>query len=260
MIKIALYLSLAVVLGYLIGNINFARIFSRAFAGKDITEVGSKNPGTMNMLRTRNFGEAMLTLVFEALKSGAPALVCFFIFEHLYTGFGEIAYFSVAFAVVVGHCFPVFYKFKGGKGVACTFGMFVFHPILWWVSLVAFFGCFVMFFFVKYGFIVTLTYVVSMSTCATVYFCLRLSWQWYVPILIIIWVNFLFVLFMHRGNIDRLTRGVENQVDFKEKLFKSKKKKKTEIALPSNENKEVKNEASENDTNLENEKEENLKN
>ena len=60
---VILYLAIALVVGYLIGNINFARIFSWAFARKDITTVGSKNPGTMNMLRTRGFGEAFLTLI-----------------------------------------------------------------------------------------------------------------------------------------------------------------------------------------------------
>ena len=61
---IALYLVIAFVVGYLIGNVNFARIFCRLFAHKDITEIGSKNPGTTNILRTRGIGEAFLTLSF----------------------------------------------------------------------------------------------------------------------------------------------------------------------------------------------------
>ena len=75
-------LVIAFVVSYLIGNINFARIFSWAFAKKDITTVGSKNPGTMNMLRTRGFGEAILTLVMEAIKSGVPALVSYYLIGH----------------------------------------------------------------------------------------------------------------------------------------------------------------------------------
>ena len=234
MIKIALFLSLAIVLAYFVGNINFARIFSRAFAGKEITEVGSKNPGTMNMLRTRNLGEALLTLVFEAIKSGVPALISYFLFERMHEGFGDVAYFSVALAVIIGHCFPVFYKFKGGKGVACTFGMFLFHPTFWWMTLIAFVGCFILFLFVKYAFLVTLSFCISMSTCATVFFCLRTTWQYRIPLIILIWLNFLFLIFMHRGNIDRLARGVENQINFREKLSRKKKKQQEEVVEEKN--------------------------
>ena len=77
---VILYLAIALVVGYLIGNINFARIFSWAFARKDITTVGSKNPGTMNMLRTRGFGEAFLTLIMEAIK--APKKTLFVVAEN----------------------------------------------------------------------------------------------------------------------------------------------------------------------------------
>ena len=232
MIKIALLLSLAVVLGYFIGNINFARIFAKAFAGKDITKMGSKNPGTMNMLRSRNFGEALLTLIFEAIKSGVPALVAYFVFEHIQAGFGEIAYFSVAVSVVLGHCYPVFYKYKGGKGVACTFGMFLFHHTFWWISLIAFAVCFVLFLFIKYAFIITLTFVISMSIYATVYFCLTLSWEWFVPLIVLIWLNFIFLLYMHRSNIKRLAAGKENEINFREKLFGKKNKEETAQTQP----------------------------
>ena len=65
---IALYFVLLVVGGYFIGNINFARIFSRIFNKEDITKIGSKNPGSMNMLRTKGFGEALLTFICETLQ------------------------------------------------------------------------------------------------------------------------------------------------------------------------------------------------
>ena len=81
---IYLALAICVVVGYLIGSISFARIFSWAFAKKDITEVGSHNPGTMNMLRTRGFGEAILTLVMDAIKSGLPALIAYFVVNYFF--------------------------------------------------------------------------------------------------------------------------------------------------------------------------------
>ncbi len=219
---IYLYLTLAFLAGYLIGNINFARIFSWAFAKKDITTVGSKNPGTMNMLRTRGIGEAFLTLIFEAIKSGVPAIGGYFLFNHFFLGYGNWAYFLIALGAIVGHCFPVFYKFKGGKGVACTFGMFVFHPNLWWISLIVFAICFVLFFFIDYGFIISITFILTMTIVATCLFVIY-NFPFWIAFVVILWINFALVLFMHRSNIKRLCTGTENKVNFREKIFKRKK-------------------------------------
>lgn len=217
------YLMLACIVGYLIGNINFARIYSKAFSKKDITTIGSKNPGTMNMLRTNGFGEAMLTLVCEAIKCGLPALCAYFLFEHFFAGAGNVAYFLTALGAVVGHCFPVFYKFKGGKGVACTFGMFLFHPQLWWVGIIVFVCCFLLFFFIKYPFLISFSFIFTMTIYSTVIF-----WQQQVPYIIVViylmWLNVALLIFMHRSNISRLVRGKENKVNFFEKVFKRKKK------------------------------------
>lgn len=221
---IYLYLALTIVAGYLIGNINFARIFSWMFAKKDITTVGSKNPGTMNMLRTRGFGEALLTLLMEAVKSGAPALACYFLFKTYFPGYEDLAYFLSAIGAVVGHCFPVFYKFKGGKGVACTFGMFLFHPNCWWVSLVMFAICFLLFFFIEYPFIISLTFILTMSIYATCIFALA-HVNLYIALIVVLWLNFVLIVFMHRGNIKRLVAGKENKVNFREKIFKKRSKK-----------------------------------
>lgn len=243
---IYLYLALTIVVGYLIGNINFARIFSWMFAKKDITTVGSKNPGTMNMLRTRGFGEALLTLLMEAVKSGAPALACYFLFKTYFPGYEDLAYFLSAIGAVIGHCFPVFYKFKGGKGVACTFGMFLFHPNCWWVSLVMFAICFLLFFFIEYPFIISLTFILTMSIYATCIFALA-HVNLYIALIVVLWLNFVLIVFMHRGNIKRLVTGKENKVNFREKVFKKHSKKqdtddkKTEEIKDNNENTEDKN-------------------
>ncbi len=243
---IYLYLALTIVVGYLIGNINFARIFSWMFAKKDITTVGSKNPGTMNMLRTRGFGEALLTLLMEAVKSGAPALACYFLFKTYFPGYEDLAYFLSAIGAVIGHCFPVFYKFKGGKGVACTFGMFLFHPNCWWVSLVMFAICFLLFFFIEYPFIISLTFILTMSIYATCIFALA-HVNLYIALIVVLWLNFALIVFMHRGNIKRLVTGKENKVNFREKVFKKHSKKqdtddkKTEEIKDKNENTEDKN-------------------
>lgn len=216
-------LVIAFVVSYLIGNINFARIFSWAFAKKDITTVGSKNPGTMNMLRTRGFGEAILTLVMEAIKCGVPALVSYYLIGHFYAGYADLAFFIAGFAAIVGHCFPVFYKFKGGKGVACTFGLFTFHPIFWWMSLIGFVICFLLLLFVvKFGSVVSLLYVTGMSVVATVLFSVG-NHPFLIALLVIIWLNVVMIYALHHANLYRLFTGKENKVDLMSKLKKKKK-------------------------------------
>ena len=216
----SVYIAFAIcaVVGYLIGSISFARIFSWAFGKKDITKVGSHNPGTMNMLRTRGFGEAILTLVMDAIKSGLPALIVYFVINHFYAGEGNLAYFITAFFAIVGHCFPVYYKFKGGKGVASTFGLFTFHPTFWWISLIVFVICFLLLLFVlKYGSVVSFTYILTMSITSTCLLVLNSMPNW-IPCVVIIWLNVILVFALHHGNIKRLLTGKENKVDLMSKI------------------------------------------
>lgn len=220
---IYLYLILAFLVGYLFGNINFARIYSKKLENKDITEIGSKNPGTMNMVRTQGFGRGVLTLVSEAVKAGGPALAGYFLFEHFFN-IGDFAYFLIAFGAVVGHCFPVVYKFKGGKGVACTFGMFLFHPQFWWLSLAMVPICFLLFLLIDYPFIISFTFCLTLSIYSTCYLALTGA-LWFIPIIVLIWLNFLLLVFMHRGNIKRFVNGTENKVHFADKIFKKREKK-----------------------------------
>lgn len=250
-------LVIAFVVSYLIGNINFARIFSWVFAKKDITTVGSKNPGTMNMLRTRGFGEAILTLVMEAIKSGVPALVSYYLIGHFYTGYADLAFFIAGFAAIVGHCFPVFYKFKGGKGVACTFGLFTFHPIFWWMSLIGFVICFLLLLFVvKFGSVVSLFYVTGMSVFATVLFSVS-NHPFLIALLVIIWLNVVMIYALHHANLHRLFTGKENKVDLMSKL---KKKKKSDENKVDNDEENKNNDGVEEKVEDENKEKENLKN
>ena len=252
---IALYLVLAFFVGYLFGNISFSRIFARIFWKEDITKEGSGNPGTINVLRTKGFGEAILTLVFDAIKAGGPALGGYFLFEHFFEGYGNLAYFLIAFGAILGHCFPVFLKFKGGKGVACTFGMFLFHPVFWWGALIVFACGFVVFLFVRYAFVVTVSAMLALTIYATVYFSLNVSTTMLIPLLVILWVNMALLVFMHRGNIKRLREGTENKVNLLEKL-KSKKKPKLEMSVETSKEEVKKNEET-NSAEEENEKDEN---
>ena len=121
---IALKYILLIVCSYLLGSVNFARILSKNVMHGDITKSGSGNPGTMNMLRTYGFKAGALTLVLDALKGVIPALVGYFLFGGDGSNAAYVGLYVGGLSAVVGHCFPVFYKFKGGKGVACLFFIF----------------------------------------------------------------------------------------------------------------------------------------
>ena len=125
---------------YLIGSINFAWIISRIMH-KDITKMGSGNPGTMNVTRELGLAAGIATFLGDALKGAVPMLICFFIYRKyrfenttvMVTDF--IRYFTAVF-VVFGHIFPLSRHYKGGKGIASTLGIFWCGLALenaWWI-------------------------------------------------------------------------------------------------------------------------------
>ncbi len=124
---------------YAIGCINFALVISRS-KKKDITKMGSGNPGTMNMSREFGLKFGLLTFVCDAIKGGLPALISYFIYQnYVFAGTNVVVsdvtrYFCGLF-VVIGHIFPVQMHFKGGKGIASTLGLFWFGlscESAWW--------------------------------------------------------------------------------------------------------------------------------
>ncbi|MGZ8154148.1 MAG: glycerol-3-phosphate 1-O-acyltransferase PlsY [Burkholderiales bacterium] len=109
-----------VLIAYLLGSISFAILSSRLFGLPDPRSYGSGNPGATNVLRTGRKGAAVLTLIGDAAK-GTVAVVIAARFAEIDRV--ELTMAAAAFAAVLGHVFPVFYKFKGGKGVATAFGV-----------------------------------------------------------------------------------------------------------------------------------------
>ncbi len=124
-----LYSYIAFFIAYLIGSISFAVIISRLMGLGDPRTYGSKNPGATNVLRTGNKLAAVLTLLFDALKGYVPtALVQYYAFE---LGFEDPSVAFVGVAAFLGHLFPVFFRFQGGKGVATAAGVLLaYEPVL----------------------------------------------------------------------------------------------------------------------------------
>ena len=120
----ALIYCVAAIAGYIIGNVQFAVIFSRILHHDDVRHHGSGNAGSTNMLRVYGIKAGVITFICDLIKGGGAVLLGRII------GGQEAAY-CAALGVVIGHCWPVFFRFKGGKGVASSLGAAVLLNPLW---------------------------------------------------------------------------------------------------------------------------------
>jgi glycerol-3-phosphate acyltransferase PlsY len=117
--------ALAIIAGYLLGSVPFGLVLTRMAGYGDIRTIGSGNIGATNVLRTGNKGLALATLLLDGLKGAIAVLIARFVI-----GNEDVAMLAGFFAII-GHLYPVWLKFKGGKGVATTFGtLFALQPLL----------------------------------------------------------------------------------------------------------------------------------
>ena len=196
---------LALLGGYVVGSVGFAVLVGRMH-GVDIHKVGSGNPGTSNVLRTLGRGPAAMVLVGDTLKGVIGA------FMGAVAGglvdvvsVGEISHwaFAAGLAAVVGHCYPLFHRFKGGKGVATGFGVLLFTVPL--VALIV---------IVVWAILTRMTKVASISSMTVVAIAIPLVlWQG-VSGLALIWLGLTIalVVWRHKGNIQRMVAGREEKV------------------------------------------------
>ena len=126
---VALYPLAAAVVAYLVGSLSFAVVVSRFMGLADPRTYGSNNPGATNVLRSGNKLAAALTLLLDAVKGWLPVWTV--VHEGAAFGLGEGTVAMVALAAFVGHVWPVFFRFKGGKGVATAAGVLIgIQPLL----------------------------------------------------------------------------------------------------------------------------------
>ena len=216
-----LYFSILAIVCYFIGNITWARVVAKT-KHDDITKHGSGNPGTLNSWRSYGFWPGVITFMLDMLKGLICALGGYWIFK--YCGLNaEIALYVGGFACVLGHIFPVLFKFKGGKGIATSIG--VFFVANWWVTLICFVLMIVSMLFIKYASICTLLEIIVLSI---VEICLVNPANW-VNYILICGILFL-VLFAHRANIKRLFTGKENKTELLAMLKKIGKKQTKPVA------------------------------
>lgn len=196
---------LCVAFAYFYGSINNA-VMLAGMMKKDIRQMGSGNPGAMNMFRSLGIGPGIATLVLDAVKGAIPSLLGWFCLGDKFV-FGEdrIGLYVCAAAVLIGHLFPIYYKFKGGKGVASTIGVcFVLNPALTGISLSI---AAVVLLITKYGFLASFTALTLPCIYESV---VQIIAGNYLEGVVIFFI-FAVVVLMHRKNIARFINGNENK-------------------------------------------------
>jgi glycerol-3-phosphate acyltransferase PlsY len=195
-----LYLILAII-AYLLGSIPFGFVLVKLFRGEDVRSTGSGNIGATNVARTGSKGLAIATLALDALKGAVAVLLARFMAPD--TG-SPLPYMSVAaLAAVLGHLFPVWLRFKGGKGVATALGVFlVLFPKAVLVSLAIFILIVAVTRYVSLGSILA-----AITFPIAAYFLASPEWQTLLPAAMIS----LLIVIKHRANIGRLLSGTEHR-------------------------------------------------
>ena len=191
----------AVVAAYLIGSLSFAVIVSKCYGLDDPRSYGSGNPGATNVLRSGRKKAAALTLLGDALKGLVAVLLARWLQSHF--GLADEVVATVAVAVLVGHMWPLFFGFKGGKGVATALGVLL--ALSWPVALICAAVWLMMAFGLKISSLAALTATV-ISPLAAMFLVQQPSWQAAIAVIAAL------VLLRHRSNIQNLLSGKESKI------------------------------------------------
>lgn len=208
----ASYIIIAII-AYAIGSINFSVILSKKIAGFDVREKGSGNAGSTNMLRAVGKKAAILTLVCDILKGVVSILIAFLVGKIVKDVDRALLVQIAGILVVVGHTFPIFFEFKGGKGVATSLGVLL--MVNWKIGFICLTFALV---------IIIASKMVSMGSIGAAilfpvltifinehYIVSASGLKYFIFSLILA----IFVIFNHRENVKRILNGTENKLSFK---------------------------------------------
>ncbi len=188
---------LGAVVAYFIGSLSFAVIVSRLFGLADPRSYGSGNPGATNVLRSGNKGAAILTLLFDALKGYVPVVIAWQL------GLPELVVTAVGLGAFIGHLWPIFFKFEGGKGVATAAGVLLgFAPGLGGLVLLVWITMAVVF---RYSSLAALTASLAAPVIQ--------AWGWGIgPATVGTVIMSALLIWRHEANIRKLLAGQESKL------------------------------------------------
>ncbi len=200
------YSAAAVLLAYLLGSLSFAVIVSSVMGLNDPRSYGSKNPGATNVLRSGNKVAAVATLLLDGLKGWLPVVLVKWWGADYGLGDGTVA--AVGLAAFIGHLYPVFFQFKGGKGVATAAGVLL--GINWVLGLATLATWLIVAFFSRYSSLAA----IAAAVFAPFYYLLGDRTAWYADkgILAVLIAISALLLYRHRENINKLIKGTESKL------------------------------------------------
>ena len=198
----------AVIAAYLLGSLSFAVIVSRVMGLKDPRSYGSHNPGATNVLRSGSKKAAVATLLLDALKGWLPVVLVKWFGKDFGLEDGTLA--AVAFAAFLGHLFPVFFGFKGGKGVATAAGALL--GIDWLLGLATLATWLIVAWFTRYSSAASM----ASAAFAPIFYLMGDRVVWYAErsVLLAIFMIGLLLVVRHRDNINKLVAGTESRLNF----------------------------------------------
>ena len=186
------------VVSYFIGGLSPAVFLSRKLTGKDIRDSGSGNAGATNMLRHVGVRMGVITFILDVLKGVVPTRLALLLV-------GRYAAYAAGMAVIIGHIFPVFLRFKGGKGVATAFGMLVvLQPLL---SVVLVLVAFAIMFATRMVSLGSVVAAALFPICSFLIPVIPNDFAWFSLIACAL------VIYKHKENIVRIFKGTENRID-----------------------------------------------
>lgn len=192
------------ILAYLIGSISFSVIISKKVAGFDVREKGSNNAGATNVLRTVGKKAGALTLLCDLLKGVVALLIAILVSKIAKDTDSALIMQIAGIAVVLGHIFPIFFGFKGGKGVATTLGVLL--VVNWQIALIVLIFAIV---------VIAVTKMVSLGSISAAILLPILALFLQSNYLIFSLILALIVIYNHRANIKRIAEGKENKLGSK---------------------------------------------
>lgn len=208
--------AVCILIGYICGLFQTGYIVGK-LKGIDIRQHGSGNAGTTNILRTMGIKYAGIVLLGDALKCGLAILITRILFTGMYSDVLALLFVYASFGVILGHNFPFYMGFRGGKGIAATAGFIIFglSPVMTLVGIIVFFSVFFITHYVSLG---SILLYVALVICSFVFMKVDMyGWSaaggghYYIEYSVVIIIMMILMLIRHKDNIKRLIGGTERK-------------------------------------------------